>query len=310
MKDLLTALLLKSANDAAVAVAEHGSGGVPAFVRRMNERARELGAADTHFVNPHGLYHPDHYSSAYDLALFAREAMSHELFRDIVAKRAAEVRRPDTNGAQVVKNHNKLLWRADFVDGVKTGYVRQSGHCLVASGAQNGWRLITVVLDSPDVYKETLSLLEYGFSAFRQDAYARPGDALGRASVRRGRESSVPAICEAGLIGVSGPGPPRGRIEVDREEMEAPVAEGDAVGEARLVIGATTVARSPLLAGAQVARAAWLAPLVWALRGLAFIAVAALMVKTHAKIVKAHRRRGRYLPTQSGGFDPRRPGSY
>lgn len=308
MKDLLAALLLRSANDGAVAVAEHVSGSVDAFARLMNQRAQELGARNTHFVNPHGLHEPDHYSSAYDLALITREAMKHPLFRELVSTRWAEVWRPDTNGTQVVRNHNHLLWRADFVDGVKTGYVRQAGRCLVASGSEEDWQLIAVVLDSPDPFEESLALLQYGFARFRRTVHARAGDALGRAPVSRGRSRWVAAVCEGDLAGVVGPQMEEGRVEVALEEVEAPVAAGQRVGEARLVVGGRTVATSALVAGEPVAEVRWLAPAVWALRVLGFVGVAALMLKTHGKLVKGDRRSRRHLPAQGGGAGPRGPG--
>ena len=180
LDDLLASLLLSSGNDAAVAIAEHISGSVAAFADLMNSRARELGATDTHFVNPHGLHDPNHYSSAYDLALITREALKHARFRELVGSKVAEVHLPSAPEGKVqLINHNKLLWRAGYANGVKTGFVSQSGHCLIASGAKNGWELIAVVLDSPDMYAERKALLDYGFSAYRQRVYARAGDAVG-----------------------------------------------------------------------------------------------------------------------------------
>jgi D-alanyl-D-alanine carboxypeptidase (penicillin-binding protein 5/6) len=307
MKDLLAALLLRSANDAAVVIAAHVGGSVEAFVARMNERARELGAKDTHFVNPHGLYDPDHYSSAYDLALFTREAMKHELFRRLVAARWAEVSRPDTNGGQAVKNHNKLLWRADFVDGVKTGYVRQSGHCLVASGTHDSWQLIAVVLDSPDTYDEALGLLEYGFANYRERVFARAGDAVGQAIVKGGRTRSVAAVCDRTLGLPVGPDVPEGRLEVALKQVRAPVAQGAVVGEARLVLGSETVERAPLLAAAAVERSFWAGPVVWVMRAVAVIVIAAALVRIHAGIAKGHRRRRRHIAAESLGTSPRGP---
>jgi D-alanyl-D-alanine carboxypeptidase (penicillin-binding protein 5/6) len=264
----------------------------------MNRRAQELGAADTHFVNPHGLYASDHYSTAYDLALITRAAMNHPLFRELVATKVVEISRQDPEIPSRVINHNKLLWRADFVDGVKTGYVNQSGHCLVASGTREGWQLIAVVLDSPDMYAETLALLEYGFSTYQQRIHARAGDALGRAPVRRGKNGSVPAVCEWTLSAVTGPGQPdAARLETTLDVVEAPIAQGDPVGEARLLLDGTLLARTPLLAAQPVPRTRFSATTTWALRALAFLALALFMVRTHAKIVKANRRR-------RGGFPP------
>ena len=299
MHDLLAGLLVGSANDAAVAIAVHIGGSVEGFAERMNQRAQELGATDTHFVNPHGLYAPDHYSTAYDLALITRAAMNHPLFRELVATKVVEIPRQSPEGPTRLINHNKLLWRADFVDGVKTGYVNESGHCLVASGTREGWQLIAVVLDSPDMYAETFALLEYGFSTYRQRIHARAGDALGRAPVRRGKSGSVPAVCEWTLSAVTGPGQPdTARLETTLNVVEAPIAQGDPVGEARLLLDGNLLARTPLLAAQPVPRTRFSATTIWTLRALAFCTLALLMVRTHAKIVKANRRR-------RGGFPPK-----
>jgi len=322
LNDLLAALLLKSANDAAIVIAEHVSSrerageappysaSVSAFAARMNARARELGARDTHFTNPHGLSEPDHYSSAYDLGLMTREALRHPRFRELVATKAAEVFRPDVAGGETVENHNKLLWRADYVDGVKTGWVSQSGQCIVASATKDGWQLIAVLLDSPDKYDEALALLDYGFGTFRRRILAEKGDVVARAQVRRGRKRTVPAVCSEMLAAVTGPGLlDAGRLEVKTLPMTAPVPRGAPVGEARLIVGGQVVGASPLLAGEAVAVSRPVLFALWALRAAAFLALAAITVRTSAKLVKARRRRGRGVSAQGRRPDPRRPGA-
>jgi D-alanyl-D-alanine carboxypeptidase (penicillin-binding protein 5/6) len=309
LNDLLAALLLKSANDAAIAIAEHVGGNVPAFAGLMNARAQELGATDTHFVNPHGLFDADHHSSAYDLGLITREALKYARFRELVATKAAEVFRPDTASAETVENHNKLLWRSGYVDGVKTGWVSQSGQCIVASATRNGWQLIAVLLDSPDKYGEALALLDYGFAAFQRKVFAEKGDVVARAGVSRGRQRSVPAVCSQALATVIGPGlTEEARLEVTTKRLVAPVAMRAPVGEARLVVAGRVVSESPLLAGHAIAVSRPVVVGVWALRVLALLALAAVTVRTGAKIVKARRRGGRSLPPQGRGSDPRRPG--
>jgi len=307
LDDLLTALLLESSNAAAIALADHVAGGVSAFCRQMNDRARALGARDTHFTNPHGLHEPDHYSSAHDLALITRQAMRHLSFRELVAQKTGTITRAE--GPLTLENHNKLLWRVDYVDGVKTGYVRESGHCLVASGTKDGWQLIAVVLDSPDTCGEALALLEYGFSAYRHRVLASRGDAVGQAQVRFGRQARVPAICQQSLAQVTGPGlPAPGQLRVTLPTVEAPLAEGAVVGEARLVVGEQTIASSPLLAAAAVPRSWVIVVATWALPVAVALAVTALGIRTGAKLVKGRRRGRRGFPPQGSGFDPRGPG--
>ena len=309
MDDLLAALLLKSANDAANAIAEHVSGTIEAFAGRMSERAQELGAWNTRFTNPHGLHDAQHYSSAYDLALITREAMTHERFRELVATETAEIELPRaSNGTRKLVNHNKLVRRVDFVDGVKTGYVRHSGHCLIASGTQNGWQLIVVVLDSPEMYDEALRLLEYGFANYRPTVYAEPGDAVGRARVRGGVADSVGAICQRTLAAVVGPGiHDDAHLEVKLVELQAPVEAGASAGVARLVAGGRIVDESPLLTAEAVPRSAAITLGLWALRVLVLVTVGAVLVRTYGKARKNHRSGGGDGPEEGGGSGPRGP---
>jgi len=163
LRDLLYALLLASGNDAALAIADGVAGSVPAFVDRMNEEAWQLGATATHFTSPHGLYDRAHYSTAYDLALITRAAMQNPSFRAIVQTRAWTFAVHGKRPRRLV-NHNRLLARYPGADGVKTGYVHQSGQTLVASATHHGIRLIAVVLHSRDVYGDAARLLDFGFA--------------------------------------------------------------------------------------------------------------------------------------------------
>jgi len=166
LRDLLYALLLASGNDAALAIAEGVAGTVPAFVDRMNAKAAQLGAFQTHFTSPHGLYDREHYSTAYDLALITRVALENPTFRQIVHTRAWTLDLPGRAPRRLI-NHNRLLARYPGADGVKTGYVHQSGQTLVASATLHGWRLIAVVLDSRRIYTDASRLLDYGFAHSR-----------------------------------------------------------------------------------------------------------------------------------------------
>jgi D-alanyl-D-alanine carboxypeptidase (penicillin-binding protein 5/6) len=305
---LLTALMLKSSNAAAIAIADYVAGSVPGFARKMNERAQTLGLKDTHFVNPHGLSAPEHYSSAYDLAAITRAAMGFGRFRALVAEKMAEISRPDMNATETVTNHNKLLWRADYVDGVKTGWVRDSGHCLVASGTRNGWQLIAVVLDSGDTYSDALALLDYGFATYHQQVFAQRGDSVGRTRVRFGSPGSVSAIAQQLLAQVTGPGlPPAGKLEVTTKRLTAPIARGTVVGAARVMVGGRPLATSQLVAGDPVKRSPLVVAGEWAARVLGLLAIAAVGIRTGAKLVKIRRRRRSGVAPQSSGPCPSGP---
>lgn len=160
LRDLLYGLLLPSGNDAAIAIARHIAGSEAAFAELMNEKVRRLGLENTHFVNPHGLDAPGHYSSAYDLALLAREAMRLPVFATIVATREASV------GGHELITTNHLLYRYEGLDGVKTGYTENAGQALVASATRGGKRFFTTVLRSTDRIGDTIPLLDYAFANF------------------------------------------------------------------------------------------------------------------------------------------------
>jgi D-alanyl-D-alanine carboxypeptidase (penicillin-binding protein 5/6) len=165
--DLLHAMLLFSANDAAVALAEAASGSVEAFVALMNQRARSLGAKGSTFLVPHGLHHPGHLTTARDLSVISRYAMLNPAFAEIVRLRTWNLTRRGRPPMMLI-NRNSLLWRFPGADGVKTGWIAQSGPCLVASATRDGRRLIAVVLNSGDVFGDAARLLEYGFTRAQQ----------------------------------------------------------------------------------------------------------------------------------------------
>jgi D-alanyl-D-alanine carboxypeptidase (penicillin-binding protein 5/6) len=162
-RHLLFALLLKSANDVALALARDNAGSVAAFCEKMNRRAEALGATGTHFTNPHGLHDPHHFTTARDLAIIARFAMQQPLFREIVATPQIGMVR----GGEwlVLKNHNKLLAMVPGCIGVKTGYTRPAQQVLVSSAVRAGREAISVILhsDKPGIWNDSKTLLEHAF---------------------------------------------------------------------------------------------------------------------------------------------------
>lgn len=160
VRELLTGLLLCSGNDAAQALACLVSGSEEAFVKRMNEKARELGMANAVFTDASGLCAEGHSITARDLALLTGEAMRHPLFRELVSCKTAEA------GGQSLRNHNKLLWRDGRVIGVKTGYTRAAGRTLVSAAEDKGMTLICVTLNDPCDWEDHLRLLDWGFRAY------------------------------------------------------------------------------------------------------------------------------------------------
>ncbi|WP_240675781.1 D-alanyl-D-alanine carboxypeptidase family protein [Ammoniphilus sp. CFH 90114] len=168
IEDIVYGLLMHSGNDAGIVIAEHLGGTVEDFAIKMNEFVREkVGVYDSHFMNPHGLFDEQHYTTAYDMAMISRYAMQNPTFRTMVStkKRPWHGEEWETN----LVNHNKLLWRYEGATGIKNGYVNQSGNTLVASAKREGTELIAVALKasgSEKVYADTSTLLDYGFDHF------------------------------------------------------------------------------------------------------------------------------------------------
>ena len=168
LEELLYALMLESANDAAVAIAIGVAGSEEAFVDEMNRKATSLGLCNTHFANPHGLDAEAHYTTAYELALIAREALQDPLLKTIVSTRKTTIPHQSTDGVRLLVNHNKMLRQYDGCIGLKTGYTQKSGRCLVSAAERDGVTMIAVTIDSPDDWSDHTKLLDFGFSNYRR----------------------------------------------------------------------------------------------------------------------------------------------
>ncbi|HBE79401.1 MAG TPA: D-alanyl-D-alanine carboxypeptidase [Firmicutes bacterium] len=186
LKELLEGMMLQSGNDGSMAVAEGVAGTVPDFVALMNLKAKEIGALNTNFRNPHGLRAPSHYTTAIDLALIARYGLAHPGFSNLVKRKTAIVRWEDKPQQIQVKNTNRLLWYLEGADGVKTGTTNEAGYCLVASATRSGRQLIAVVLNSGDRWGDCGRLLEYGFKEFIARKIADRHHAVARLAVNNG----------------------------------------------------------------------------------------------------------------------------
>lgn len=161
--ELITGALVKSGNDACVAIGEQIAGSEEQFIRMMNQKALSIGAKDTHFENPNGLPNKNHYSTAYDLALIARYGLQLPAFASITRQKETEIHFLEPDFLMDLRNTNKLLWNYPYADGVKTGTTTAAGKCLVASATKNGRQLIAVVLHAPNRFGDAQKLLEWGF---------------------------------------------------------------------------------------------------------------------------------------------------
>ena len=158
--------MLSSANDAAAALAIHTAGSIEDFAALMNEKAAALGFKDTHFCNPHGLQDEEHYTTARELAILTAAAMQNETFAEIVATARYSAPQIGTNASRLFLNHNRLLRTFDGAVGVKTGFTKTSGRCLVSAARKEGLTLIAVTLNDPNDWRDHAALLEWGFSQY------------------------------------------------------------------------------------------------------------------------------------------------
>lgn len=233
VEGLLYALLVKSGNDAAVALAEASAGSEKAFVERMNAKAAELSMKNTHFANPHGLDGADHYSSARDLSVLGRYAMQSEVFRTVVGTAKTTIPWPGHTYDRVLKNHNTLVGKIPYVTGVKSGYTGKAGYCLVASGTRDGVSMVTVILGEPSkaaVDKDTLKLLEYGFSKYRRVVLAEKGVEMAQVDVPYHFHDRLPLVTDVRLQKTVYVGDKVGRTVSVQSDLTLPLAAGDVLG--------------------------------------------------------------------------------
>ena len=166
VKDLLYGLMLRSGNDCAETLALYKSGSIENFALLMNKKAEEIGAKNSHFMNPHGLHNDEHYTTAYDLALISAYALKNPVFKEIVSTKKTTIPFTTRNTKRVLINKNKMLFEFDGATGVKTGFTKKAGRCLVSSCDRNGLELVSVVLNCPPMFERSKELLTNAFNKY------------------------------------------------------------------------------------------------------------------------------------------------
>ena len=247
MEELVYALLLQSANDAAVAIAEHIGGDIEGFADIMNERASQMGLCNTHFTNPHGLDNDQHYTTAKDLAVIASVALSNEDFLKIVSTKKRTFSTEERVRTYV--NHNKLLSSYDGCVGVKTGYTKRCGRCLVSAAIRDGLLLVSVTLDAPSDWQDHKKMLDFGFDNYEKISFTQPMGELYNISVLGGEESHLTVLNTEGASLVIKKG--NHIIESHPKLMRfatAPISQGEIMGEVIYTIDGKEAARIELVA--------------------------------------------------------------
>ena len=253
LRELLYALMLASANDAAAAIAYDVAGGIDEFAELMNVKAKSLGLTDTHFTNPHGLNSAEHYTTARELAVITAYAIKNELFREIVSTKTYKITSPNEGEIRVLVNHNKLLRSYDGAVGVKTGYTMDSGRCLVSSAERDNVIMIAVTLDAPNDWSDHKKLLDFGFEKYESQALAEEGQFYCDVPCIGGNKSYVSCTNKETLrITLPKGTTVAARIEADRY-FPAPVKKGDAIASVKFFCYGREIARIPLLAEYDVA---------------------------------------------------------
>ena len=257
VKDLLYALMLQSANESAVILAEHVSGSQEAFANLMNEKAKELGCKNTHFINPNGIHNENHYTTAYDLALITQYAMKNQTFRDIVKTTSFTL--PATTSypseSRTYANTNNLIiydarnrpdnYYYKYATGVKTGYTSAAKNCLVASAEKNGIEYISVVLGASITYEstgsvshryvDTISLFDYAFDNFSFRKLKSANNLIKSIKIENGKkdENSLDLLIASDVNSLVSLDNKSNQIDPEitlKEGLSAPIAKGDIVG--------------------------------------------------------------------------------
>lgn len=273
VEQLLYALLLESANDAAVALAKHISGDVEKFAALMNEKAIQLGAMNTNFVNPNGLPNEKHVTTAYDLAMIARYAMKNQKFREIVS--TSDVYHIPATGIQddrYFRIGNRLLWdtkktllyngnyiapKYEYATGVKTGYTVAAGSCLIASAKKDGREVISVVLksDPNNLYLDSIKLLDHGLNDYKNITLVKKGEIKGDTAIKGGETDALEAAVSQDIIKTVPSDYDEALIEtkVDiSEEVTAPVIAGDIIGNISIYYNGILWGQTNLVAAQNV----------------------------------------------------------
>ncbi|MCT4621437.1 MAG: D-alanyl-D-alanine carboxypeptidase [Marinisporobacter sp.] len=272
VEQLLYALLIESANDAAIALAKHVSGSVEEFAKLMNKRAKELGAKNTHFVNPNGLPDDDHYTTAYDLAMIAKYAMTIPKFREIVKTVRYQI--PPTNKqveTRYFKNKNRFLWSSnkilykgkwipikyDIVEGVKTGYTSIARQCLVAFATKDNHSVISVILkaEGTNLWVDSRTLIDYGFENFKFVQLTEKKVKTKAIPIKNGEEKQLDLITENSFykaIPKDENLPTINKSITYNKDIQAPIKKGQVLGKLTFKFGDHNLGEVNLIAAKSI----------------------------------------------------------
>lgn len=258
VKELLKAIAIASANDAAVAMAEYTAGSTESFVNLMNEKAASLGCTNTTFKNVHGLDTEGHLTTAKDMAIMARELLKHEEILNYSSIYEEFLNKPDGSSTWMV-NTNKLIKYYNGLDGLKTGFTKNAGYCLTATAKRNNMRLISVVMNEPTTEKrssDTIKLLNYGFANYKIKVVMPKDQDLGSIEIKNGKKETVGIkLTEdaTNLESISDNKKYGFNINVDK--IKAPIKVGDIIGKLEITIDGSVKKEIPITVKEDVKKA-------------------------------------------------------
>ena len=235
VRDLIKGITMASANDAMVALAERLAGTEDNFVNMMNEKAEELGLKNTNFKNVTGLDEKDHYSTAYDMAIIARELLKHDGILDFT-KVYEDYIRQDTSNKSWIVNTNKLVRFYEGADGLKTGFTDNAGSCIAVTAKRNGLRFIVIALGykkSTVRNEEAKALLDYGFNLYKVNVLKEKGEVIGRKKLDKAKKEELNLILkeDASVMEKKTDGEKQYKFEVKIDELKYPIKKDDIIGK-------------------------------------------------------------------------------
>lgn len=256
VRDLMKGITMASANDATVAMAERIAGTEDAFVKQMNDKVKELGLKNTHFVNPTGLDEENHYSSAYDMGLIAKELLKHEQILEF-SKVYEDYIRQDTPNKYWVVNTNKLVRFYEGADGLKTGFTDNAGYCMAVTAKRDGMRLVAIVLGEASGKvrnQETSELLDYGFNLYKVDVVKNKSDIIQEIKIDKGTKNKVSLSPKEDIVVLKKKSEISKKYDLDvkLEEIKLPLKKGDVIGKVLVKDNNKTIKKVDLIVNEDV----------------------------------------------------------
>ncbi|MFC0188391.1 D-alanyl-D-alanine carboxypeptidase family protein [Fictibacillus aquaticus] len=260
--DMVRGIAIGSANDASTAMAEHIAGSEEAFVDLMNKKAAQLGLKDTFFKNPTGLPAKGHYTSAFDMAVMARELLKHEEITKFTGLYEDYLREETGNKFWLV-NTNRLVKFYPGVDGLKTGFTNEAKYCLTATAQKNGMRVIAVVMGAPSPKErnaQVTSLLDYAYAQYTTKKMFERHEIVKAVKVQKGSKPKLSVVTSESISLLMKKGEKAGAVKTNvklKDDLKMPVKKGEEVGSLTIMNGNKKVVTSPLLASEDIASASW-----------------------------------------------------